>query len=264
MRTQHLSPSSRFLVGVATLLITLQLIAQYTITVDHIYPVDSQKLGDHILNWINIGLSQLWLLALTMLAAWIGQLLQKAFPNPSRSIKNVLIVIAVICLGFYIYGCVVTFWPRWFFGSCLFGAFVIGYLVHIEKITSHDTAELIAIVLSLALVYTTTCLLPRHRWIDYFVLMPFVYYVVLLSNAPFVKQVMGKGWVAPVLIVLSTVSFISALIYVFRVKSWIRLEFLLPLWALIIQPLIVYPVSLLCEKYSCKEKSTDSCHQKEK
>lgn len=264
MRTQHLSPSSRFLVGVATLLITLQLIAQYAITVDHIYPVDSQTLRDHILNWINIGLSQLWLLALTMLAAWIGQLLQKAFPNPSRIIKNVLIAIAVICLSIYIYGCVVTFWPRWFFGSCIFGAFVIGYLVHIEKIPSHETAELIAIVLSLALVYTTTCLLPRHRWIDYFVLMPFVYYMVLLSNAPFVKRVMGKGWVVPVLIVLSTVSFISAVIYVFRIKSWIRIEFLLPFWALILQPLIVYPVSLLCEKYTGKETSANNCQRPKK
>ena len=254
MKTQRLSPSSRFLVGVSTLLITLQLVAHYTIGADHIFPVESQTLGDHILNWLSVGLAQLWLMALALLAAWIGQLFQSAFSNPGKAVRRMLIALAIIGFGLYVYGCTITYWPRWFFGSCIFSAFVIGFLVHVENVSRHATFELIAVALSLALVYTATCLLPRHRWIDFFVLMPFVYYMLLLSKDSSVKRTMEKDWVSPILIILATVSFISAVIYLVRVKSWIHIEFLLPIWGIIVQPLIVYPLFLLCRGKSENDK----------
>lgn len=254
MKTQRLSPSSRFLVGVSTLLITLQLISHYTIGADHIFPVESQTLGDHVLNWISVGLAQLWLMALTLLAAWIGQLFQSAFPNPGKAFMWVLMALAIIGFGLYVYGCTITYWPRWFFGSCIFSAFVIGFLVHVENVSRHATFELIAVAVSLALVYTATCLLPRHRWIDFFVLMPFVYYMLLLSNDSSIKRIMEKDWVSPILIVLATVSFISAIIYLVRVKSWLHIEFLLPIWGIIVQPVIVYPLFLLCRGKSENDK----------
>ena len=56
------------------------------------------------MNWTLIALSAWKLLALLLLAAWIGLLLRRAFPHPSKTRYVILAGIAVAGIALYCYG----------------------------------------------------------------------------------------------------------------------------------------------------------------
>ena len=64
--------------------------------------------------------------------------------------------------------------------------------------------------------------------------------MLLLAYAPVVQRLMDGRWLKPTIITLSILSFIAVIIGLTRCR-WMSINYLLPVWALLVQPVIVYP-----------------------
>ncbi len=240
-----LAASSCFLVGVATAIIVLQFIASRLIPFPYVSDTEMLSAFDHIKIWFLVGLGAFRHLALLLLATWIGQLLQRAFPNPSLPVKRTLRAIAVIGLTLYSYGVLTHMWPLHFFGGCIVAALIQGYHVQVDRIPYHEKRELEPVSGAFAIVVLGLYILDRHRWIGIFAMLPFAYYMLLLSYNTIIQRRMEKRWIKPAVIVLSILSFLCALYVLIHdlSDSWGRLSiyYLMPIWAVLVQPVIAYP-----------------------
>jgi hypothetical protein len=124
----------------------------------------------------------------------------------------------------------------------------LGLLLHPERINSHDTAALV--ILSLVLAVSFIALdntAERHRWLDFPAALAFVYLMLQLAYAPAVQRLMGGRWVKPTILTLSILSVIVVLVGLLQTRS-LSIYYLLPVWAVLIQPVVVYPFILLWRK----------------
>lgn len=243
--TNPLITSSYFLVGVATAIIVLQFIASRLIPFPYVSDSEMLSAFDHIKIWSLVSLGAFRLLALLLLATWTGQLLQRAFPNPSLPVKRTLRAIAVIGLTLYGYGVLTHMWPLHFFGGCIVAALIQGYHVQVDRIPYHEKRELVPICGAFAIVFLGLYILDRHRWIGIFAMMPFAHYMLQLSYNTIIQRRMEKRWIKPTVFVLSILSFLCALYLLFQnlFDSWGQLSiyYLMPIWAVLVQPVVVYP-----------------------
>ena len=250
--TSPLIASSYFLVGIATAIIVLQFIASRLLHIPFVADTEMLTAFEHLTIWLLVSLGAFRLLALLLLATWIGQLLQRTFANPSQTVKRTLFAMGVIGLTLYSYGVLTHMWPLHFFGGCIIAALIQGYLVQIDKISLHEKRELVLICGVFAIVFLGLYILDRHRWIGIYAMMPFGYYMLLLSHNTVIQQYMEKRWINPTVIVLSVLSFLSTIYELFQNLfgscGWLSIYYLIPLWAVILQPVAVYPFLLYRRK----------------
>lgn len=247
MSDKSLTLASRFLVEVATSVIVLHFLANLVMEVHQVYPGDEPTLGDHLSNWTLIALSTWKLLALLLLAAWIGLLLRCVSPHPSKTRYVILSVIAIAGLGLYCYGVLTNMWPLHFFGGCMVAAMFQGYMFNPVRAAEHRPVESAAMSVAMAIVCLGLFLLDRHRTVTIFGMMPFVYCMLLFSYSAPVHRRMSQRWVVPVVAGLSALSFI-AVILALPNSQMMSIRYLLPVWSVIVQPVVVYPFVLLWRK----------------
>ncbi|MBR4133966.1 MAG: hypothetical protein IKU04_05535 [Bacteroidales bacterium] len=237
-----LSPSSRFLVIIATTIFVLQCMALHLLPFPFVSDTSMLTAGEHLRIWTVVALSEWKTLAILLLATWVGQLLRQRFPDPPPAAKWILRAIAVASLAMYGYGILTQWLPVRYFGGCIFAALIQGYLVRVDGITQHSTRELSLTCAALALAFLGFHCIERHQWLALFTMMPFTYYMLLLSHNAAVRRLMEKPWVRPAVFVLSVLSFICAAYALGQACGhWLSIHYLVPLWALLLQPLTVYP-----------------------
>lgn len=245
---QFLSRSSLFLVGVATAIICLHALLRICIPYPSAFNVEVLSFTDHFAIWIRRGTGSLRMLAYLLLAGWIGQLLQKTSLGSSRFFRVFLITLSAVGLGLYVWGSYICYIPTYFLGGIMISSLTMGLLLQPERIKPHDTAELIALAIVLAFTYIAMDnLMERHRWTDFPAMLAFVYIILQLAYAPAVQRLMDGHWVKPTIITLSILSFIDVVFGLTR-SGWMNIYYLLPIWALLIQPVIVYPFIILWQK----------------
>lgn len=250
-----LSPSSRFLIIVATAIIVLQFLANQLIPYPYVSDTGTLTTEDHLCLWIIVGLAELKTLAVLLLATWIGQLLQRRFPHPRNSVKSALRIIAAAGLALFGYGLLVQWLPPRFFGGCIIAALIQGYLVNAESVPQRRTRELALTCAALALAFLGFHCIVRHRWLSLFAMMPFLYYMLLLSYDNTVRRLMERPWARTAATVLSALSFLCAAYLLARsiCHNWISIHYLAPLWTVLLQPLTVYPFILRWQKkHTCQ------------
>ena len=243
-----LSASSHFLVGVSTAVIVLQFIARQLIPFPIVSDTDTLTAFEHLKNWILIGLGESITLAILMLATWVGQLLQMRFPNPSKSTRWALWSVALIALVLYIYGTLTRWLPPCFFGGCFVDAILQGYLVKVDRLQTENSINLIPTCAALALAFLGFHCIERHRWLSLFVILPFAYYTLRLSYDTTIQRLMEKPWVWPTIKVLSILAFLCAIYYLICSWTWLSYDYLIPIWCVILQPMVVYPFIRLWQK----------------
>ena len=236
-----LSPSSRFLVGVATAIIILQFIARKLIPFPFVSDTDMLTTGEHLRIWIIIGLGECKTLAILLLATWVGQLLQHRFPEPSKVAKWILWSISILSLALFVYGLQTKWLPVRFFGGCLVAALIQGYLTKADSSSQRRTSELVLTCIAFALLLIGLHYLERHRWFWIFSMMPFAYYMLRLSYDLTIQNLMEKRWVRATVIVLSIISFFCAIYVLISNWGWLSFNYLIPIWCVILQPVVVYP-----------------------
>ena len=247
MSDKSLTLASRFLVGVATSVIVLHFLANLVMDVHQVYPEDEPALLEHFCNWTLIPLSTLKHLSILLLAAWIGQLLRCAFPNPSKPWFVILSVIAITGLALYCYGVLTNMWPLYFFGGCIVAAMFQGYVFDPGRAVEHRPMESAVMSVTMAIVCLGLFLLDRHRTITVFGMMPFVYYMLLLAYSGPVQRHMSRGWVSNAVMILSVLSFIAVILSLPNRRT-MSIRYLLPVWSVIVQPVVVYPFIMLYQK----------------
>lgn len=236
-----LSASSRFLVGVSTAIIVLQFIARQLVPFPYVSDTNTLTAFDHLKNWILIGLGESKTLAILLLATWVGQVLQLRFPNPSKSTRWALWSIALVALALYIYGTLARWLPPCFFGGCYVAAILQGYLAKVDEFQTESSINLILSCVALALAFLGFHCIERHRWISLFVMLPFAYYMLRLSYDTTIQRLMEKHWVWPTVIVLSILAFLCAIFYLICSWTWLSYDYLIPIWCVMLQPVVVYP-----------------------
>lgn len=236
-----LAASSYFLVGVATAIIVLQFLARELIPFPFMSDTDTLTTGEHLRIWIIIGLGECKTLAILLLATWAGQLLQQRFPSPSKTTQRTLFVIALLGLALFVYGLQTRWMPIRFLGGCYVAAIIQGYLTKPDISSQRRTSELVLTCIAFALLLIGLHYLERHRWFWIFAMMPFAYYMLRLSYDSNLQHLMGKRWVWPTIIVLSILSFLCALYVLICNWSWLFFDHLIPIWCVILQPVVVYP-----------------------
>lgn len=252
---------SFLLVGAATATICLHAVLRICIPFPISFNVDDLSFTDHLVIWICRGLGSLRMLAYLLLAGWIGQLLQKTSLGSSRFFRSLLIALSTVGLGLYVWGSYVCIIPTYFLGGIMVSAITMGFLLHPERIKQHDTVELIALAVVLAFTYIAMDnMLERHRWTDFPAMLAFVYFIILLAYAPEVQRLMNGHWVKSTIITLSILSFIDVVFGLTR-SGWMNIFYLLPVWAVAVQPVIIYPFILLWQK---KHKNDDRTRSKNK
>lgn len=240
--------TSRFLVGIAVALICLYVVLRACLPFPFSFNVEGYTVADHLVIWIRRGMGSLRFLAYLLLAGWIGQLLQRTALGASRIVRIILIVLSAIGLGLYVWGSYICYTPPYFLGGIIVSAMTLGFLLHPERINSHGKAELVVLTLVMAVSFIALDnTAERHRWLDFPASLAFVYYMILLANAPSVQRLMDGRWVKPTVVILSIISFIVVLVGLFQ-ASPLRIYYLLPVWAVLIQPVVVYPFILLWRK----------------
>ncbi len=240
--------TSRFLVGMAVALICLYAILRACLPFPFSFHVEGYTFADHLVIWIWRGMGSLRFLAYLLLAGWIGQLLQRTALGASRIVRIILIALSAIGLGLYVWGSYICYNPPYFLGGIIVSAMTLGLLLHPERINSHDTAALV--ILSLVLAVSFIALdntAERHRWLDFPAALAFVYLMLQLAYAPAVQRLMGGRWVKPTILTLSILSVIIVLVGLLQTRS-LSIYYLLPVWAVLIQPVVVYPFILLWRK----------------
>ena len=249
MKTKaSLTYASYFLVGVTTATICLYALLRICIPFPTSFNVEDLSFTDHLAIWIRRGLGSLRMLAYLLLAGWIGQLLQKTSLGSSRFFRTLLIALSVFGLGLYVWGSYVCYIPTYFLGGIMVSAITMGFLLHPECIKQHDTVELIALAVVLTFTYIAMDnMLERHRWTDFPVMLAFVFIMILLAYDPEVQRLMDEHWVKPAIITLSILSFIDVVFGLTR-SGWMNIYYLLPVWALFVQPTVVYLFILLYRK----------------
>lgn len=233
--------SSYFLVGVATAIIVLQFLARELIPFPFVSDTETLTTGEHIRIWIIIGLGECKTLAILLLATWVGQLLQHCFPEPSKVAKWILWSISILSLALFVYGLQTKWLPVRFFGGCLVAALIQGYLTKADLSSQRRTSELVLTCVAFALLLIGLHYLERHRWFWIFALMPFAYYMLRLSYDSNIQHLMRKRWVWPTVKVLSILSFLCAIFVLICNWSWLSFDHLIPIWCVILQPVVVYP-----------------------
>ena len=235
-----LAASSRFLVGVATVIIVLHFIARELIPFPFASDTSTLTAGEHLCIWAIVVLSELKSLAILLLASWIGQLFQKRFPDPSKLIIWILRTIAVAGLAMYGYGTLTQWLPVRYFGGCIVAALIQGYLVRVDGIPQRSVRELALSCAALALAFLGFHCIERHRWLSLFAMMPFTYFMLHLAHETAVRRLMEKHWVRPTVIVLSVLSFLCS-VFILIQNHWLSIYYLIPLWVVVLQPVVVYP-----------------------
>lgn len=252
MKPDHLalSPSSRFLVGVATAIIVLQFLARELIPFPFVSDTETLTTGEHLRIWIIIGLGECKTLAILLLATWVGQLLQQRFPSPSKTTQRTLFVIALLGLALFVYGLQTRWMPIRFLGGCYVAAIIQGYLTKPDISSQRRTSELALTCIAFALLFIGLHRLERHRWFWIFAMMPFCYYMLRLSYDSTIQRLMEKPWVWPTVKVLSILSLLCSLYFLVR-YIWngpLLYDFLIPIWVVVLQPAVVYPFILRWQK----------------
>lgn len=248
MNRTPFSYASRFLVGVAAAVISLYAILRACLPFPFSFHVEDYAFADHLVIWIRRGMGSLRMLAYLLLAGWIGQLLQRTSLGSSRVSRIIFIVLSAIGLGLYVWGSYICYTPPCFLGGIIVSAMTLGLLLHPERINSHDTAALV--ILSLVLAVSFIALdntAERHRWMAFPASLAFVYLMLLLAYAPAVQHLMDGRWLKPTIVTLSILSFIVVVVGLFQTRS-LSTYYLLPVWAVLIQPVVVYPFILLWGK----------------
>ena len=241
------SYASRFLVGVAVAVICLQALLRVCLPFPFSFHVEGYTFADHLAIWIRRGMGSLRMLAYLLLAGWIGQLLQRTTLGSSRFLRITLIVLSTLGLGLYVWGSYNCYNPP-FLGGLIVSAMTLGLLLHPERILSHDTAELVVLALVLAVSFIAVDnTAERHQWLVFPASLAFVYLMILLAYAPTVQPLMDGRWVNPTIVTLSILSFIVVVVGLFQTRS-LSIYYLLPVWAVLIQPVVVYPFILLWRK----------------
>lgn len=253
---EAISRSSRFLIGVATATIVLQYIAHELLPLPLVSGSDTLTTGGHLRIWIIIGLGESKTLAILLLASWVGQQLKCRFPAPSEVAKWTLWIIAVLGLALFVYGLQTQWLPIRFFGGCIVAAIIQGYLTNHSTPTNRRTSELALTCVAFALLFIGLYGIERHRWIRIFAMMPFCYYMLRLSYDTCVQRLMEKPWAKPTISVLSVLSFLCVVFLLVRCLcgDWLSFYYLVPVWAVLLQPVVVYPLILKRRK---KDKSDD-------
>ena len=244
--------SSRFLVSIATAVIVLKFLAHMLIDIHPVYPSETATLGDHLCNWILTALNIWRLLALLLLAAWIGLLLRHVFPNPSRTSRIILPAVAVAGLTLYSYGVLTQWMPLPFFGGCIVAAMVQGYLFTPGRYAEHRPVESALMSVAMAIVCLGLFLLDRHRPLTIFGMMPFVYYMLLLAHSRPIRRLMTRRWVHSAVSILSVLSYAIAVFDLTKTHS-LDINYCLPIWAVLLQPVVVYPFMLLWRKHQTRK-----------
>ena len=244
------SYASRFLVGVAVAVICLQALLRVCLPFPFSFHVEGFTFADHLAIWIRRGMGSLRMLAYLLLAGWIGQLLQRTSLGSSRFLRITLIVLSTLGLGLYVWGSYISYNPPYFLGGLIVSAMTLGLLLHPERIHSHDTAELVVLALVLAVSFIAVDnTAERHQWLVFPASLAFVYLMILLAYAPTVQPLMDGRWVNPTIVTLSILSFIVVVVGLFQTRS-LSIYYLLPVWAVLIQPVVVYPFILLWRKHN--------------
>ena len=233
--------SSFFLIGVATAIFVLQFLARELIPFPFVSDTDTLTTGEHFRIWIIIGLGECKTLAILLLATWVGQLLQHRFPEPSKVAKWILWSISIISLALFIYGLQTRWLPIRFFGGCLVAALIQGYLTKADTSSQRRTGELVLTCVAFALLLIGLHYLERHRWFWIFAMMPFAYYMLRLPYDSNIQRLMGKHRVRPTIMALSILSFLGSLYVLICNCPWLSFDHLIPIWCVILQPVVVYP-----------------------
>lgn len=238
-----LSSSSRFLVGVATAIIVLHFIISWLIPYPFVPDTESLTNAEHLSIWIRTGLGESRSLAILLLATWVGQLLQQQYPSPTRATRRTLFVVALLCLALFVYGLQTRWMPIRFLGGCYVAAIIQGYLTKPDIFSQRRTDELVLTCIAFAMLFIGLHCLERHRWFWIFAMMPFCYYMLLLSYDSTIQRLMEKPWVWPTVKVLSILSLLCSLYFLVR-YIWngpLLYDFLIPFWVVALQPAVVYP-----------------------
>ena len=240
--------TSRFLVGMAVALICLYAILRACLPFPFSFHVEGYTFADHLVIWIWRGMGSLRMLAYLLLAGWIGQLLQRTAPGSSRVSRIIFIALSAIGLGLYVWGSYISYNPPYFLGCIIVSAMTLGFLLHPERINSHGKAELVILTLVMAVSFIAVDnTAERHQWLCIPASLSFIYLMLLLAYAPAIQRLMGGRWVKPTIVTLSILSFIVILVGLFQTRS-LSIYYLLPVWAVLIQPVVVYPFILLWRK----------------
>lgn len=238
-----ISSSSRFLVGVSTAIIVLHFIISWLIPYPFVSDTASLTNAEHFSIWVRTSLGESRSLAILLLATWVGQLLQQRFPSPSRATRRTLFVIALLGLALFVYGLQTRWMPIRFLGGCYVAAIIQGYLTKPDIFSQRRTDELVLTCIAFAMLFIGLHCLERHRWFWIFAMMPFCYYMLLLSYDSTIQRLMEKPWVWPTVKVLSILSLLCSLHFLVR-YIWngpLLYDFLIPFWVVALQPAVVYP-----------------------
>lgn len=191
-----LSPSSRFLVGMATAAIVLIALLHFVAPYDFCVA--------HNLAWLHIAVVKLIDLAYLILCVWAGLLIRKAYPNPGKGLRIVLLIIATLAI--VASGIHQGYPTNEFFVFMMFGCGILGYVFPFDTVRQHSRVELLAMSIIMAFFYAACYGLVRHRWAMIPAALGFLYYIVLLAKDPEVQQLFIGRWTKPTLIVLSALA----------------------------------------------------------
>ncbi|MBR5100186.1 MAG: hypothetical protein IKX34_02645, partial [Bacteroidales bacterium] len=155
--------------------------------------------------------------------------------------KWILWSISILSLALFVYGLQTKWLPVRFFGGCLVAALIQGYLTKADSSSQRRTSELVLTCIAFALLLIGLHYLERHRWFWIFSMMPFAYYMLRLSYDLTIQNLMEKRWVRATVIVLSIISFFCAIYVLISNWGWLSFNYLIPIWCVILQPVVVYP-----------------------
>lgn len=192
----YLSPSSRFLAGIATAVIALIALLHFVVPYDFCFA--------HNLAWLYLAVTKLIDLAYLILFVWAGLLIRKASKNSSKGLHIILLIIAILSI---VASCLHQECPRNdFFIFMMIGCGILGYLFPFESARQHSRVELIVMTFLMAFFYAACYGLVGHRWTMIPAALGFLYYMVLLSRDSEVQRLFSGRWIRPTLIVLSTLA----------------------------------------------------------
>lgn len=176
-----LSPSSRFLLCVAAVLIAVWALLVFAVPFDFC--------AEHHLAWAYLAVTKLIDLAYLILAVWAGQMLRKVWPDSGKALRIALLIIAVLAV--IVSGLHQEYPRNDYFFFILLGCAILSYLFPFERVKQHGRGELIVMAALMAFFYAACYGLVGHRWAMIPAALGFLYYIVLLSKE-FEKPTLNK------------------------------------------------------------------------
>lgn len=201
--------ASFFLAGVAAVIMVAGFIAGLVAA----YPYGGPE---HPWGWIPMSLMCLSRLASLLLCGWVGLLLRRAFPRPALWVQ-LLLALAMVC-GICAYGMhlMESDWLYAHFETMMLAGVIFGYLLPLSAIKPHNTVELVVLAAAFALLYAVCCILEEYQWVRVIPMLGFLYEMLLLAMTDFAQKCVRPRWVQILIIVLSILSFLLALRFIFE------------------------------------------------